>query len=59
MEMYGMLGERLGTIGGPEDRGDGKAEELDMPQWKTDFLQKPSISTRNGIAWVSHVPPKL
>ena len=49
MEMYGMTGERLGTIGVAEPR----RSEDHLPQWKREFLSKPSISTRRGIAWVS------
>ncbi|KAK4943015.1 hypothetical protein LTR10_017400 [Elasticomyces elasticus] len=45
MEIYGMTGEKLGTIGNVQ-RKDQK-----LPQWKKDFLKKPSISVREGIAW--------
>ncbi|KIW66340.1 hypothetical protein PV04_05676 [Phialophora macrospora] len=51
MEIYGMLGEKLGSIGEVKAHHLGQAEERDIPQWKKDFLQKPSISTRRGIAW--------
>lgn len=43
MEMRGMMGERLGVIGQASDQ---------LPQWKQDFLSKPSASVRKGIAWV-------
>ncbi|KIW91868.1 uncharacterized protein Z519_07838 [Cladophialophora bantiana CBS 173.52] len=56
MEIYGMLGERLGTIGKAEKRAEDKAEETELPQWKKDLLQKPSISVRRGIAW-GYTPP--
>ncbi|OAL39354.1 hypothetical protein AYO20_01224 [Fonsecaea nubica] len=52
MEIFGMLGERLGTIGKVEK----KVEEAVLPRWKKDFLQKPSISVRKGIAW-GYTPP--
>lgn len=59
MEIYGMTGEKLGTIG-QVDKGKKDAnadvdavQDAHLPQWKRDFLQKPSISTRRGIAWVS------
>ncbi|EXJ58063.1 hypothetical protein A1O7_05486 [Cladophialophora yegresii CBS 114405] len=51
MEIYGMLGEKLGTIGKDKAQDHGQPEEQKLPQWKQDFLQKPSISSRNGIAW--------
>ncbi|OCT51021.1 hypothetical protein CLCR_08778 [Cladophialophora carrionii] len=51
MEIYGMLGEKLGTIGKDKTHDSGQPEEQNVPQWKKDFLQKPSISSRNGIAW--------
>ncbi|KAJ9607783.1 hypothetical protein H2200_007862 [Cladophialophora chaetospira] len=55
MEIYGMLGEKLGTIG--KSTQDDKQQEVEsLPQWKKDFLQKPSISVRNGIAW-GYDPP--
>lgn len=44
-----MTGERLGVIGTKESDSEG-----DVPQWKKDFLSKPSVSVRKGIAWVSH-----
>jgi hypothetical protein len=50
MEMYGVTGEKLGVIGKSIETAP-KASEL--PQWKKDFLEKPSISVRRGIAWVS------
>ncbi|KAL2417571.1 hypothetical protein ABEF95_012256 [Exophiala dermatitidis] len=62
MEFYGMTGEKLGTIGqvdkGKKDtNADADAvHDDDLPQWKRDFLQKPSISTRRGIAW-GYSPP--
>ena len=43
-----MTGERLGVIGTKESDSEG-----DFPQWKKDFLSKPSVSVRKGIAWVS------
>lgn len=46
MEIYGMTGERLGVIG----TEDSKSEKR-LPQWKQDFLSKPSVSVRRGIAW--------
>jgi hypothetical protein len=51
MEMYGMTGERLGTIGSPQQEGGND----NLPQWKRELLSKPSISVRRGIAWVSLV----
>ena len=48
MEIYGMTGERLGTIGSTEK----KPDEANLPQWQRDFLSKPSISVRRGIARV-------
>ena len=47
MEMYGMTGERLGTIGQLQPAA------AELPGWKKEFLQKPSVSVRKGIAWVS------
>ncbi|KIY00543.1 uncharacterized protein Z520_03206 [Fonsecaea multimorphosa CBS 102226] len=55
MEIYGMLGERLGTIGEVKKEED-KAEGAEFPQWKKDLLRKPSISIRKGIAW-GYTPP--
>ncbi|KAL2429864.1 hypothetical protein ABEF95_012442 [Exophiala dermatitidis] len=62
MEFYGMTGEKLGTIG-QVDKGKKDAnadvdavQDAHLPQWKRDFLQKPSISTRRGIAW-GYSPP--
>ena len=49
MEFYGMTGEKLGVIG-QIDATTSKFD--DLPQWKKDLLQKPSISVRKGIAWV-------
>ena len=49
MEMYGMSGERLGLIG-LESPAEASAK---LPKWKQDFLLKPSVSIRRGIAWVS------
>jgi hypothetical protein len=51
MEIYGMLGERLGPIGAP------KEDSSSLPRWKKEFLQKPSISIRKGIAWVCDYCP--
>ncbi len=56
MQFYGMLGEKLGSIGKSKEQGE-ENEQHDMPQWKRDFLQKPSISVRNGIARVRRQPP--
>jgi hypothetical protein len=42
MEIYGMTGERLGTI------GSSGAESL--PEWRRKLSSKPSISQRRGIA---------
>lgn len=57
MEIYGMTGERLGKIGvkyeTAEEKHEARQGEDDLPQWKKDFLSKPSISVRKGIAWVS------
>lgn len=53
MQMYGMSGERLGTIG---QEPEGLSWKL--PAWKQDFLAKPSVSIRRGIAWVSVVTNK-
>lgn len=47
MEIYGMTGERLGAIG--QARG---KKQKEIPEWKKNFLQKPSLSIRKGIAWV-------
>lgn len=47
-----MTGERLGTIGQVEGE---RAKQANLPQWKKEFLEKPSISVRKGIAWVSRV----
>ena len=44
-----MTGEKLGVIG-QIDATTSKFD--DLPQWKKDLLQKPSISVRKGIAWV-------
>ncbi|OAP59928.1 hypothetical protein AYL99_04930 [Fonsecaea erecta] len=55
MEIFGMLGERLGIIG-TADKAKDKAEGAELPHWKKQFLQKPSISVRKGIAW-SYTPP--
>ncbi len=49
MEFYGMTGEKLGVIGQIDGT---KSKFDDLPQWKKDLLQKPSISVRKGIAWV-------
>ena len=52
-----MLGERLGPVGnskGKEQRHiQDESQQQGVPQWKKGFLQKPSISVRKGIAWVS------
>ena len=45
MQMFGVTGECLGTIG-PE--GERKQE----PEWKHVLDAKPSVSVRKGIAWV-------
>ena len=47
MQMYGMSGEKLGPIGPKAD------VEAKSSSWKEDFLSKPSVSIRKGIAWVS------
>jgi len=47
MEMYGMSGERLGVIGQALGGLPSK-----LPSWKQDFLAKPSVFIRRGIAWV-------
>lgn len=54
MEIYGMLGERLGMIGKAETHDKAVPEGRSTPDWQKDFLQKPSISTRKGIAWVRY-----
>lgn len=46
MQMYGMTGEPLGKIGQ-------EPETSTLPAWKQEFLSKPSVSIRKGIAWVS------
>ncbi|KIV89632.1 hypothetical protein PV10_07018 [Exophiala mesophila] len=56
MEFYGMSGERLGTIGQTKPPSPSPATTAVLPQWKKDFLQKPSISVRKGIAW-GYSPP--
>jgi hypothetical protein len=43
MEIYGMMGERLGTIG--------TVTPPPPPGWKASLLAKASVSTRCGIAW--------
>ncbi|KAK5213664.1 hypothetical protein LTR41_001244 [Exophiala xenobiotica] len=48
MEFYGMTGEKLGVIGQIDSS---KSKFDDLPQWKKDLLQKPSVSVRKGIAW--------
>lgn len=46
-----MTGERLGPI------GPGTQQEVkDAPQWQRDFLSKPSVSIRKGIAWSYNEP---
>jgi hypothetical protein len=55
MEIYGMTGERLGEIG---IRYQKSLQEQDLPQWKKDFMSKPSVSIRDGIAWVSYSSSK-
>ena len=46
-----MLGEKLGMISKSRKQDD-NTEEQAIPQWKKSLLQKPSVSVRNGIAWV-------
>jgi hypothetical protein len=46
MEIYGMTGERLGTIGVTPP-----VTTETPPGWKASLLAKPSVSTRCGIAW--------
>jgi hypothetical protein len=53
MEIHGMLGEKLGEIGIRDQKA---SPDQDLPQWKKDFISKPSVSSRNGIAWVSYSP---
>ncbi|KIX02397.1 uncharacterized protein Z518_08338 [Rhinocladiella mackenziei CBS 650.93] len=48
MDFYGMTGEKLGTIGQVEGKS---PRQGNLPQWKKDFLEKPSVSIRKGIAW--------
>jgi hypothetical protein len=48
-----MLGEKLGEIGMRDQRA---SLDQHLPQWKKDFSSKPSVSSRNGIAWVSYSP---
>ncbi|RMZ83339.1 hypothetical protein DV737_g1674, partial [Chaetothyriales sp. CBS 132003] len=55
MEMFGMTGERLGTIGAVEKSREDEAEAA-LPQWQREFLSKPSVSIRQGIAW-RYEPP--
>lgn len=54
-----MTGERLGTIGQPKPPPSTtpttSATAAELPEWKKEFLQKPSISVRKGIAWVGHL----
>lgn len=50
MEIYGMTGEKLGVIGQVQAE---TQQQSDLPQWKLDFLRRPSISVRKSIAWVS------
>lgn len=45
-----MTGERLGSIGLPQAP---EGLPWKLPKWKEDFLAKPSVSIRRGIAWVS------
>jgi hypothetical protein len=45
MEMYGMTGERLGTIG--------QSENEEPTEWEQALSSKPSISVRKGYAAVS------
>jgi len=52
-----MMGERLGTIGQPPDAETETSSNplptmQPLPRWKQEFLAKPSISVRKGIAWV-------
>jgi hypothetical protein len=46
MQMFGVTGESLGTIGA-------QAEVKEQPQWQRLLTAKPSVSVRKGIAWVS------
>lgn len=55
-----MTGEPLGTIGQPKPPPSSttattSATAAELPEWKKEFLQRPSISVRKGIAWVSHL----
>jgi hypothetical protein len=46
MQIFGVTGESLGTIGSP-------AEAKEEPEWKKLLTGKPSVSVRRGIARVS------
>lgn len=46
MEIYGMTGEKLGTIGRPELEASKPMEE-----WQRILLSKPSASMRRSIQW--------
>lgn len=47
MQIFGVTGEALGTIGVEEE------EHQQEPVWKKILAGKPSVSVRKGIAWVS------
>ena len=50
MQIFGVTGEALGTIGA------GEVERKQEPEWKAILAGKPSVSVRKGIAWVSEFP---
>jgi hypothetical protein len=47
MEIYGMMGERLGPSSATPSAT--TSANKAMPPWQRDFLKKPSISVRKGI----------
>lgn len=58
MQTYGVTGELLGTTAKDEESMPGDEHELELnepPAWKRILSSKPSVSVRNGIAWVRNV----
>jgi hypothetical protein len=51
MQIFGVTGESLGTIGVREEPK--KTEPEPEPEWKRMLDARPSVSVRRGIAWVS------
>src|ERR1700761_1442098 len=55
MEIHGILGESLGSIGGHQPPVSSSTttqeDSRPVPEWKKALLSRPSISTRKGMAW--------